>query len=377
MKTIMKTKLEMKPNQKHKTIITPTVCKGQKEKLDVTFKFWDSSLVLHLVGLFWNDASGSGSSWLQLTWFMLILKAVSLLASLTPDVHQTSGPSSSYSWRSSTTNVCCPTSPPYRTTGVLQRLCFFPPNSFISDHTLNVTLWNVRVSREPVEREEERRGQFACWDGRRQSETHWDPESDLQHTPQVLPDTPTRGLSDEIKALCTAGDEQESLNSYSCFCLPSCKKGWTLILPSNIHLFIFPTPQFICYETAQLLLSCLFLPSPSSLSDTNLSAPILLTVIDLHLHLHLWKKHFKNLYFWQGISAGEWFPRRLRQILHVCRPDAVVSHLSCDCLGMLLQPADIRRRWIWFWRADVCRILEELIYKSGQKTFLTYGNQHQ
>lgn len=63
---------------------------------------------------------------------------------------------------------------------------------------------------------------------------------------------------------------------HSCFCLPSCKKGWTLILPSNIHLFIFPTPQFIRYETAQLLLSCLFLPSPSSLSDTNLSAPILL-----------------------------------------------------------------------------------------------------
>lgn len=30
----------MKPNQKHKTIITPTVCKGQKEKVGVTFWFW-------------------------------------------------------------------------------------------------------------------------------------------------------------------------------------------------------------------------------------------------------------------------------------------------------------------------------------------------
>lgn len=165
---------------------------------------------------------------------------------------------------------------------------------------------------------------------------------------------------------------------------------------------MFPTPQFICYETAQLLLSCrFFLPSPSSLSDTNLSEPILLNCNrpllspicghteesrnawrftgDTDTRGTRWKKQnkIKNRYFWQGISAGERFPGRLRQILRVCRPDAVVSHLSCDCLGMLLQPADIQHRWIWFVRADVCRILEELIYKRGQKTLLTCGNQHQ
>lgn len=103
---------------------------------------------------------------------------------------QTSGQSSSYSWRNSTMNVCSPTSPPCRSTGVLSP-------SFMSD--LNpkcskmmcqtdfcfTSILIPRVTREPVEGQEGLWGQFACWHRWYESETCRDIEPHLQNTPQV------------------------------------------------------------------------------------------------------------------------------------------------------------------------------------------------
>lgn len=94
--------------------------------------------------------------------------------------HQTSGPSTSCSWRSSTMSACCPTSPPCRRTGVLQNLlqhCCEKGSVCVYAHL-------DCVPREPVEGEELRE-QFCCRVRRLQSETHGGAETHLQDSPQV------------------------------------------------------------------------------------------------------------------------------------------------------------------------------------------------
>jgi len=86
-------------------------------------------------------------------------------------------------------NVCSPTSPPCRRTGVLSASIY----SVILCHT-DIKGWNCTyfmcictlcVHREPVEGEEGPYEWFACWDRRHHWETYWDAESRLQNTPQV------------------------------------------------------------------------------------------------------------------------------------------------------------------------------------------------
>lgn len=98
---------------------------------------------------------------------------------------QTSGPSSSYSWRSSTMNACSPTSQSCRRTGVWHLIS---PKKH-TQHIL-VAKWNcvwllhLCVRREPREGEGQWQ-QLASWDRRHERETLWDAEPDVQNSPQV------------------------------------------------------------------------------------------------------------------------------------------------------------------------------------------------
>lgn len=96
--------------------------------------------------------------------------------------YQTSGPFSSFSWRSSTMNDCSPTSLLCRRTGVLHvSALLHSSNTYSLVLSCHMSVYKLIwcVCRKPMEREEEHWGQFPCWDRPHQSETHRDPEPNL------------------------------------------------------------------------------------------------------------------------------------------------------------------------------------------------------
>lgn len=120
-------------------------------------------------------------------------------------------------------------------------------------------------------------------------------------------------------------------------------------------------------SASQLDSSCAISSHYPSPSDRNLLAPILLCCNRLlsssttrtgshspcqHVDTLRVQTHMGLLGKINISDRAEKIPSRHRQIPQVCVPDAVVSHLSGDSHGMLLQPTVIWCRWIWFWETD-------------------------